>query len=258
MVGREVKQSSYAKATEDKGKEKGKMQVNITLRKLENPKPGVPSVYAAGVQHDATLNVDECAPSIAAYLKVTPVQFKTAWKALAGGLKRQAKLGNQSTVDGAFRVGDFVRGWFETLTSPWNKARNFLQVNATAIDPLKSALGDVTVVNRTEGAKPSIDSVLDTLTGQYDEVKVGDPLYVAGKDISIDTSKADEFVALRNKKTGALVKGTVTRSDNQTIDCSFDDVAVEPGEYVFVVQTRSGLGDDFGVATATRGVRVVG
>ena len=234
------------------------MQVNITLRKLENPKPGVSSVYAAGVQHEATLNVDECAPSIAAYLKVTPVQFKTAWRALAAGLKRQAKLGNQSTVDGAFRVGDFVRGWFETLTSPWNKARNFVQVNATAIDTLKSAIGEATVVNKTEGAKPSIDSVLDTLTGKYDEIKIGDPLYVAGKDIAIDTSKADEFVALKNKKTGAVVKAVVSRSDNQTIDCTFEGVEVEPGEYTFVVQTRSGLGDDFGVATATRLVKVVG
>ena len=234
------------------------MQVNITLRKLENPKPGVPSVYAAGVQHDATLNVDECAPSIAAYLKVTPVQFKTAWKALAGGLKRQAKLGNQSTVDGAFRVGDFVRGWFETLTSPWNKARNFLQVNATAMDPLKSALGAADVVNKTEGAKPSIDSVLDTMTGQYDEIKIGNPLYVAGKDISLDSEKTDEFAALKSKKSGAIVcKATVTRSDNQTLDCKFEGVAVEPGEYVFVIQTRSGLGEDFGVATATRMVKVV-
>ena len=236
------------------------MQVNITLRKLENPKPGVSSVYAAGVQHDATLNVDECAPSIAAYLKVTPVQFKMAWRALAAGLKRQAKLGNQSTVDGAFRVGDFVRGWFETLTSPWNKARNFLQVNATAIDPLKSAIGEATVVNKTEGAKPSIDSVLDTLTGNYDEIKIGNPLYVAGKDIAIDTSKSDEFVALKDRKTGAIVvKANVARSDNQTIDCTFASggATVEPGEYMFVVQTRSGLGDDFGTATATRLVKVV-
>ena len=234
------------------------MQVNITLRKIENPKAGVDSVYAAGVQHDATLNVDECAPSIAAYLKVTPVQFKTAWKALAGGIKRQAKLGNQSTVDGAFRVANTVKGWFETMTSAWNKSKNFLQVNATAIDPLKSALGDVTVVNKTEGAKPSIDSVLDTLTGKYDEIKIGNPLYVAGKDISIDTSKTDEFVALKDKKSGAIVcKAAVSRSDNQTLDCSFDGTEVEPGEYVFVVQTRSGLGEDFGVATATRLVRVV-
>ena len=234
------------------------MQVNITLRKLENPKPGVPSVYAAGVQHDATLNVDECAPSIAAYLKVTPVQFKTAWKALAGGIKRQAKLGNQSTVDGAFRVANTVKGWFETMSSAWNKSKNFLQVNATAIDPLKSALGEVTVVNKTEGAKPSIDSVLDTLTGKYDEIKIVNPLFVAGKDISIDTSKTDEFVALKDKKSGAIVcKAAVSRSDNQTLDCSFDGTEVEPGEYVFVVQTRSGLGEDFGVATATRNIKVV-
>ena len=234
------------------------MQVNITLRKIENPKAGVDSVYAAGVQHDATLNAEESAPSISAYLKVTPAQFKAAWRALAAGLKRQAKLGNQSTVDGAFRVADSIKGWFDTMTSPWNKSRNFLQVNATAIDPLKSALGEATVVNKTEGAKPSIDSVLDTLTGQTDEIKIGDPLYVAGKDIAIDTSKADEFVALKNKKTGAVVKAVVSRSDNQTIDCTFEDVEVEPGEYTFVVQTRSGLGDDFGVATATRLVKVVG
>ena len=234
------------------------MQVNITLRKLESPMPGTNSVYAAGVQHDATLNADESAPDIAAYLKVTPIQFKTAWKALASGLRRQAKLGNQSTVDGAFRVADSIKGWFETMTSAWNKSKNFLQVNATAIDPLKSALGEATVVNKTEGAKPTIDSVLDTLTGLYDEIRIGNPLYVAGKDISIDTSKTDEFVALRDKKTGAIVcKAAVSRSDNQTIDCLFDGETVEPGEYTFVVQTRSGLGEDFGVATATRSIKVV-
>ena len=109
----------------------------------------------------------------------------------------------------------------------------------------------------TEGAKPSIDSVLDTLTGKYDEIKVGDPLYVAGKDIAIDTSKTDEFVGLKNKKTGVVIKAAVSRSDNQTIDCTFTGVEVEPGEYTFIVQTRSGLGDDFGVATATRNVTVV-
>ena len=168
------------------------------------------------------------------------------------------RLGNQSTVDGAFRVADSIKGWFDTMTSPWNRSRNFLQVNATAIDPLKSALGEATVVNKTEGAKPSIDSVLDTLTGEYDEIKIGNPLYVAGKDIAIDTSKSDEFVALKNKKTGTVIKGAVSRSDNQTIDCTFTGVEVEPGEYTFVVQTRSGLGDEFGVATATRLVKVVG
>ena len=234
------------------------MQVPITLRKIENPNPEVDSVYAAGVQHNATLNAEECAVAIAAYLKVTPAQFKAAWRALSGGMKRNAKLGNQSTVDGAFRVANMVKGWFQTLTSPWDKTRNFLQVNAVALDPLKSVVAGADVVNMTEGAKPSVDSVLDTLTGLYDEIKIGDPLYVAGKDISIDTSKADEFVALKDKKTGAVVKATVSRSDNQTIDCVFEGVEVEPGEYTFVVQTRSGLGDDFGVATATRNVRLVG
>ena len=234
------------------------MQVNITLRKIENPKPGIDSVYAAGVQHTATLNADESATAIAAYLKVTPAQFKAAWRALAGSLKRNAKLGNQSTVDGAFRVANMVKGWFQTLSSPWDKTRNFLQVNAVAIDPLKTIVAGADVVNKTEGAKPSIDSVLDTLTGEYDEIKIGNPLYVAGKDISLDTEKADEFAALRNRKTGALVcKATVTRSDNQTLDCKFEGVEVEPGEYLFVIQTRSGLGEDFGVATATRVVKVV-
>ena len=233
------------------------MQVPITLRKIENPKSGVDSVYAAGVQHDATLNADESATAIAAYLKVTPAQFKTAWRLMAASLKRNAKLGNQSTVDGAFRVANMVKGWFQTLTSPWDKTRNFLQVNAVAIDPLKTIVAGADVVNKTEGAKPSIDSVLDTLTGMYDEIKIGDPLYIAGKDISIDSSKSDEFVALKNKKTGTVIKGAVSRSDNQTIDCTFTGVEVEPGEYTFIVQPRSGLGDDFGVATATRNVTVV-
>ena len=102
------------------------MQVNITLRRIENPKPGIDSVYAAGVQHNATLNADESATAIAAYLKVTPAQFKTAWRLLAASMKRNAKLGNQSTVDGAFRVANMVKGWFQPLSSPWDKSRNFL------------------------------------------------------------------------------------------------------------------------------------
>ena len=61
------------------------MQVNITLRKIENPKAGVDSVYAAGVQHDATLNAEESAPSISAYLKVTPAQFNPTFHVRLGG-----------------------------------------------------------------------------------------------------------------------------------------------------------------------------
>ena len=82
--------------------------------------------------------------------------------------------------------------------------------------------------------------------------------FVMGKVRAEGSGLAPFKAALKSKKTGAIVcKATVTRSDNQTLDCKFEGVAVEPGEYVFVIQTRSGLGEDFGVATATRNIKVV-
>jgi len=54
------------------------------------------------------------------------------------------------------------------MTGPWVKGKNYLMVGAVELDPFKSTLAGITPVNKTEGATPTINTVLDETTGAYD------------------------------------------------------------------------------------------
>ena len=53
-----------------------------------------------------------------------------------------------------------------------------------------------------------------------------------------------------------IAKAVLSYSDLQNVKGTFEGVEVEPGEYTLAVYTRSGMGDAFGVKSATRKVTV--
>ena len=147
-----------------------------------------------------------------------------------------------------------VKGSFANSNGPWVKGRNFLMLNAVELDPFKSMLEGVIPVNRTGGIVPVIKSVLDNVTGIYDVIAGTDAFTIAGTDLGPDTSKDDEYVGVI-AANGTLVKAEIVSSDLTTVKAAFAS-ALEAGEYTLVVATRSGLGDEFAVKTATRKVRI--
>jgi dUTPase len=109
-------------------------------------------------------------------------------------------------------------------------------------------------VNRTEGAKPVINTVFDEVTRVYDEITGTDLFSIAGNDLAPDGTKEDEYVALAST-LGVETKCEIEFSDIQNVKARLV-AALPPGTYTLKVYTRSGLGDEFGVHVATRKVVV--
>ena len=147
-----------------------------------------------------------------------------------------------------------VKGAFETVHGPWTPGVNMLVLNAFELDPFKSVLAGFVPVNRTEGAKPAINTVFDETTRVYDEITGTDLFSIAGNDLAPDATKEDEYVALVSAQ-GVEAKCEIEFSDVQNVKARLSS-ALPAGQYALKVYTRSGFGEQFGVHVATRRVMV--
>lgn len=210
--------------------------------------------YIGFVQHDSVMTKKETYEFLAERLAFSEANICATFRALAAALEINAAKGLITFFDKVASVRTVVKGSFANSNGPWVKGRNFLMLNAVELDPFKSMLEGVIPVNRTGGIVPVIKSVLDNITGIYDVISGTDAFTIAGTDLGPDTSKDDEYVGVI-AANGTLVKAEIVSSDLNTVKAAFAS-ALEAGEYTLVVATRSGLGDEFGVKTATRKVRI--
>jgi len=210
--------------------------------------------YMGIPQHDRTLSRREFYDLVAGRTGYRPTAVKAVFMALAEYIRENQRRGNITYIDGVASIRNYVRGAFAGLAGPWVKGVNYLSVKAVEMDPFKTLLGAIVPTNKTEGAKPVINTVLDETTLVYDVITGTDGFSIAGADLAPDTTKEDEYVALANAR-GVETKAEITFSDLQNVKAHLA-TALEPGEYTLKVYTRSGLGDQFGVRTATRRVTV--
>ena len=210
--------------------------------------------YMGIPQHDRTLSRDEFYGLVAERTGYRPTAVKAVFMALAEYIRENQRKGNITFIDGVASVRNYVRGAFEGLAGPWVKGRNVLMVNAVEMEPFKTALAAVVPTNKTEGAKPAINTVLDETTLVYDVITGTDVFSIAGADLAPDATKDDEYVALVDSH-GIETKAEITFSDLQNVKAQLAS-SLLAGEYTLKVYTRSGLGDQFGVHVATRKVVV--
>ena len=210
--------------------------------------------YVGIPQHERTMSKREAYEYIAEKTGYTPTSVKAVFMAAAKYANENQGKGNITSIDGVASLRTSVKGSFEGLAGPWVKGRNVLMVNAVETDPFKSALAAAVPVNRTEGAKPAINTVLDETTLVYDVITGTNLFSIAGADLAPDATKDDEYVALVDAH-GAETKCETTFSDLQNVKARLA-AALPAGEYTLKVYTRSGLGDEFGVHVATRKVTV--
>ena len=214
--------------------------------------------YIGIVQHERTMSKKEAYAYCAEKTGFTPTQVRAAFMALAEYIRENQGRGNITFLDEVTSIRNYVMGAFEGLTGPWVKGKNILIVKSVEMDPFKSIVSDATLINNMEGAKPIINTVFDDETREYGEIRIGNVFSIAGADLAPDETKADEFVALLNDMGTVVCKATLSYSDLQNVKGTFEGVEVEPGEYTLAVYTRSGMGDAFGVKSATRKVVVRG
>ena len=210
--------------------------------------------YIGIPQHDRTLSLREFHELAAERTGYTPTAVKAVFMALAQYIRENQRRGNITYLDGVASVRNYVRGSFAGLAGPWVKGVNCLAVNAVEMDPFKSLLGAVVPVNKTEGAKPVINTVLDETTLVYDVITGTDVFSIAGSDLAPDATKDDEYVALVDAH-GVETKAVIDFSDLQNVKAHLASV-LPAGEYTLKVYTRSGLGDQFGVHMASRKITV--
>ena len=218
---------------------------------------GVPAsspYYIGHVQHDRTMSKREAYDYLSQETGFRPAQLRAAFLGLAKALAANAARGNSSTISGVASFRNVVKGAFETVHGPWTPGVNMLLMNAFELDPFKSRLAGFVPVNRTEGAKPVINTVFDETTRVYDEITGTDLFSIAGNDLAPDAAKEDEGVALANAQ-GLETWCEIEFSDIQNVKARLPE-ALPPGVYTLKVYTRSGFGEGFGVHVATRKVTV--
>ena len=216
-----------------------------------------PTPYYIGiVQHERTMSKKEAYAYCAEKTGFTPTQVRAAFMALAEYIRENQGRGNITFLDEVTSIRNYVMGAFEGLTGPWVKGKNLLVVKSVEMDPFKSIVSDATLTNNTEGAKPVINTVFDDETREYGEIRIGNVFSIAGADLAPDGTKPDEFVALLNDMGTVIAKATINYSDLQNVKGVFEGVETEPGEYTIAVYTRSGMGEEYGVKSATRKVTV--
>ena len=212
--------------------------------------------YIGVPQHERTMSKKETYAFLEDRMGYKATAIRAVFMGLAAYVAENAGKGNITLIDGVSSIRNVCRGPFDGLTGPWMKVKNYLLVASVALDPFKSVLSGIVPVNRTEGAKPVINTVLDESEMEYGQVTIGEEFSIAGSDLGPDTEKTDEFVSLEDGKGEILAKAVVSYSDLQNVKGVFEGVTVDPGEYTLAVWTRSGMGDEYGVKKATRKVVV--
>lgn len=211
--------------------------------------------YIGIVQHDRTMTKKETYAFLADALGYTEANIKGVFLGVRKFVQTNANKGNITQVDGVVSIRNLVKGSFPGSKGPWVKGKNYLLVNAVELDPFKSTMEGIIPSNKTDGAKPAISSVLDNVTGEYDVISGTDEFTIAGTDLGPDSEKADEYVALLNKEGLMTAKAEIVYSSLQLVRCELA-APVEPGNYTLAVFTRSGMGEAYGVKSATRKVTV--
>ena len=211
--------------------------------------------YYIGVpQHERIMSKKEAYAYCSEKTGYRQTAIQAVFQAMARYVRENAAKGNVTYIDGIASVRHYVKGAFDDLKGPWMKGRNLLLVKAVEMEPFKTALAGATLANSTEGAKPVINTVFDEVTREYGTITGTDVFSIAGSDLGPDSEREDEYVALVSAQ-GVETKCEIEFSDLQNVKAHLAS-ALPAGEYTLKVYTRSGMGEAFGVKTATRRVAV--
>ena len=181
-------------------------------------------------------------------------KIRSLFLALAKIIRAYAGKGVFVMLDGVTVFRILCKGGFQNVTGPWVRGVNVLQIASCELNPFKSVLAGLTPSNVTEGLKPVINTVMDLVTKEYDEISGTNEFSVDGYNFALDEAQEDEFVGIR-AAGGTLIKAEITYSDLGQVKAKFAE-APEAGTYTLVIATRCGLGTEFGVVTAERKVSV--
>ena len=211
--------------------------------------------YHAIVQHIRTMTKKETYSHLANVLGFEVANIRAAFIGLKKFIRNNSEKSNLTQIDGVASIRNKCCGSFASSKGPWVKGKNYVAITAVELDPFKSSLAGIVPVNKTDGAKPTISSVLDNVTKVYDIIAGTNAFTVAGTDLGPDTEADDEYVGFINDETNERVDAVIDESTLQTVKAHLES-ALTPGKYTLVVSTRSGYGSEGSLHTATRKITI--
>lgn len=199
--------------------------------------------YVAKIQNERIMAKKDAYDYLVGEVGGKRADHAAAWKAVMEQVRINGSRGNSTRIDGLGVFRNSVKGGFRSSVGPWVKGQNLILIECQELAEFRNALVGVVPVNNTQGDKPTIKSLLDTIIEEYDIVRVGDIISVAGTNLAVDMEKADEYVGLF-KNDMLVAKATIISSELNTIECKFEGVSLDPGEYRIGVFTRCGDSDE--------------
>ncbi len=210
-------------------------------------------VYRANVRTNGTVDAEE----LARRLSVKTHQDKSLARYFVDSfieeLAQQMLAGNRVNL-GQLATGFAIKGSFASADDRFDPKRHTLIATIKTLDPLRSALAEVTPENITVSLTCALYSLMDAVTKEFDVITGTNEQHIQGVNLGIDPENADEGVTLVDSEGNTVATATVTASDAQTITCTFP--AVEAGEYTLVVSARNGNRTSLAPAVARRSVTV--
>ena len=212
--------------------------------------------YTAHVRHNGTVSTDDFIKALTERSGENKERVRYIWELAQAEISRQLAEGNRLELE-SIAAGIAVTGSFDSANAAWDRDKNKLSPFINAKGELKNALANLETVNVTQGAKPVILSVLDSILQTDGVITGGDDnmILISGKDLSINPDAQDEGVWLEDAKGVIVATATIDASDKSIINCHISAMP-ESGEYKLVVATRGGMGEEYGVALAKKMVKV--
>ena len=199
--------------------------------------------YVGRIQNERIMSKREAYKYLVDEVGGKRADHAAAWKAIMEQILVNARIGNATRIDGLGVFRNSVKGGFQSAVGPWVRGVNMILVECRELTEFRNALEGAVPVNNTQGDKPTIKSILNTELEVYDIVRVGDVISIGGTNLAPDTEKDDEYVGIFKDDT-LLAKATITKSELNTVECKFEGIALEAGEYRIGVFTRCGDSDE--------------
>ena len=205
-------------------------------------------------QHVRSMTEDESVAKIAEETGYKEATVRAALLSFAKIVKRYVKRGNTTKLDGVASFPISCKGSFASLNGPWVTGSNYLEVGVTELDPWKSALAGMTAKNISESISPTIDTVLDTVTGQYDIITGTDEISVGGNNLAPDTTQSAQKMVFVGVESGTEYACTITSSDLGLVKGHLN-ISAPAGQYYLRLYTSCGI-EDGEVKVASRLVTI--
>lgn len=233
-----------------------KQDMNFVLTEVSSELSGGRKCFQATLQLNGVVSEEQMDLMTAKRCGYPPETVHMIVSAYGSVTKENLRNGMQVTTPNMV-IKPVMPGAYPTVDADYNPKSNALETRATTRNDMRHCYDGVTPVNRIKKPAPLLEQVSDKVTGKVSVLTVGNMVYLAGRNILVDTTLGDEGCWLLNPETlEEVATGTVADSNQQTANVTFEEWP-PAGAYVFCLKTRSGLGGNFTLVTLKKNVTVV-